>query len=103
MDYSAHRLNSYKELLDIRQENTTRYEAFENKVYNKLHSLEVGSCFSILGLKDEQSRILFIKIACMAIDEGQDLEFNDQFTRLKRIPPAPPFPGLKKASDPEES
>lgn len=95
MDYSVHRLKSYQEILDLRQDNPSRYDSFENKVYIKLLSLEVGSQYSLLAMGDEQSRIMFIKIACMAINEGMDLEFNDEFTRIKRIPPAPPRPGTK--------
>lgn len=84
MDLSMYRLASWQELLDLREEDPARFDQYTDKVYQKLLSLEPGERFCLHGIKNDHSKMLFVKIACMAINEGYGFVFNNEFSIIKR-------------------
>jgi len=87
---SVHRLRSFDEILSIREQDPQRFDLFTHKVYTILLKLLPGRWFSLVEV-DQESRPVFVKVACMAIQEGMDLEFSEDFNRIRRTIPAEPL------------
>lgn len=102
MDLSEYKLKSMQEILDLREQDNSRFDKFTTRVYMILEAIKVWEWFDLCQYVEKSARPVFIKIACMAICEGQDLEFSEDFTRIRRTPAVEPMKQPKSKDDEQE-
>lgn len=100
-DLSAYRLNSWSEILTIRDKDPERFDRFTNKAYKIFLDLKPGESFCAARV-DESSHEVFVKVGCMAIMEGLNLVFSEDFTVIRKLAPIEPRKIKIKAEGDEE-
>jgi len=91
MDLSEHKLKDWKELTEVQSKDKDRFNSFVHRTYNTILGLRVGECFNISKNVAIGSQSLFVKVVCMAICEGYDFEFSDDYTQVRRTSPVEPI------------
>lgn len=98
-DLSIYKTTDFTSLAELRREDKQRFDKFTNRVFNIFKFLEVGKSFSLENI-ESSSRPIFVQLTCMAISEGYDLEFSNDYTSVRKIAPVQPF--IIKIKDDQE-
>jgi len=91
MDLSIHKLHSFSELVELRNKDKDRFDRYTNTVYTILQTMTPEESFNVVAKVAESSRPMFIKVVCMAISEGYNLEFSEDFKIVRMLKPIEPI------------
>jgi hypothetical protein len=102
MDLSQYKLQSFDEIVAMMAQDRVKYGQFEERIYKMITWMKPGEIFELKHV-EPSSRPAFVKIICMAITEGYDIVFSEDYSILKKLEPVPPMPeSLKRKLDAAE-
>lgn len=94
IDYSAYRLQSNSEIDELLSKHGHRFMTFVNGVYKALMEMKPGDRYEFELHVKPQNRELFVKVACMFINEQKDNDYvftDNTFRVIQRLPPFQPL------------